>query len=65
MKIATRIRFTAEQLAALDALSQRSNQPLAALVRWCVDNSIARLTANIDANLRVPTESTIDNKLNG
>lgn len=60
-KTATLIRFTEEQLAALDALAAKSGQSIASLIRWCLDRSLPTLAANIERNA-VPSESTIDVK---
>ncbi len=56
------IRFTEEQLVALDALSIKSGHSIAALVRWCVEKSLPALVGNIERSLiaPVPNESTID-----
>ncbi len=46
------IRFTEEQLVALDALSIKSGHSIAALVRWCVEKSLPTLTANLEASVK-------------
>lgn len=62
-KTATVIRFTDEQLTVLDTLSVKSGKSIAALVRWCLDKSLPILAGNIERSLAVPSESTIDTKL--
>jgi len=56
-----KIRFEPEQVAALDALSTKYGLRLAQMVRWCVTNSLPKLTANLEASTKkkVPS-STID-----
>ena len=50
MKQATRVRLEPDQRATLDALSQQSGHTLAALIRWCIKNSLPVLEANIRKN---------------
>jgi len=46
------IRLDPDQRAALDALAAKSGQSVAALIRWCIKNSLPVLAENIEANLR-------------
>jgi hypothetical protein len=59
------IRIDDDQRAALESLSERSGHSIAALIRWCIKNSLPLLAGNIekqicDERTRVPNESTID-----
>lgn len=52
MKERTQIRLDPAQREKLDALSLRSGQSVAALIRWCIEKSLPTLQENIDRNLR-------------
>ena len=57
MKQETKIRLDPDQRAALDALAVKSGHSVAALIRWCVKNSLSVLAANIERNARRASES--------
>lgn len=50
MKTATLVRFEDEQLSALDELSVQHGKSLAALIRWCVTDSLPRLKDKLVAD---------------
>lgn len=59
MKTATLIRLEDEQLAALDALAAQHGKSLAALIRWCVQDALPRLTRKLVSEAGRSNEPTI------